>query len=28
LPEGVDETDEESVKPYKDNTWTLTSMLR
>lgn len=28
LPEGVDETDEEAVKPYKDNTWTLTSMLR
>ena len=24
LPEGVDETDEEAVKPYKDNTWTLT----
>ena len=28
LPEGVNETDEEAVKPYKDNTWTLTSMLR
>ena len=26
LPEGVDETDEEAVKPYKDNTWTLTPM--
>lgn len=24
LPEGVDETDEEAVKPYKDNTWMLT----
>ena len=24
LPEDVDETDEEAVKPYKDNTWTLT----
>lgn len=24
LPEGVNETDEEAVKPYKDNTWTLT----
>ena len=24
LPEGVDETDEEAVKPYKDNTWTMT----
>lgn len=24
LPEGVDETDEGAVKPYKDNTWTLT----
>jgi len=23
LPEGVNETDEEAVKPYKDNTWTL-----
>ena len=26
LPEDVDETDEEAVKPYKDNTWTLTPM--
>ncbi len=26
LPEGVNETDEEAVKPYKDNTWTLTPM--
>lgn len=28
LPEGVDETDEEAVKPYKDNTWTLTPKYR
>lgn len=23
LPKGMNETDEEAVKPYKDNTWTL-----
>ena len=28
LPEDVDETDEEAVKPYKDNTWTLTPKYR
>ena len=28
LPEGVNETDEEAVKPYKDNTWTLTPKYR
>ena len=27
LPEGVNEEDEEAVKPYKDNTWTLTPIV-
>lgn len=27
LPEGVNKEDEEAVKPYKDNTWTLTPIV-